>query len=203
MWKKENRPYKLAEGFGPDMQVNLRQSTQAKPERPEPDSRVQPTGYTALDRSSIRKDGSSGDPTVIHQKSTVSGEITGNADVNICRNFQGTIETPKNIVTIEKNGYAKANINAKKINIHGKVFGNVAGSDTVHVLATGSVDGDIRSTNVILDKGATFNGSIEMVRDKNNSPSEGKSAPSKPMKPKKTEPVAATPPPKSPPMAAN
>ncbi len=173
MWKKDNQPAQPAESFNLKPEVNKPPVPSAKPERVDSESRN--TGYTALDRSSIRKDSASGDPTIISVQSTLSGEISGQSDIKIFGNFQGSIETPKNVVTVEASGYAKATINARNINIHGKVFGNVVGSDTVHLVSTGTIEGDIRAKNVILDKGSTFNGSIEMDRQKTNK-SEGTTA---------------------------
>ena len=192
MWKKDNQPAQPAEGFTLQPETKQAPSISPKQDRAEGDSRS--AGYTALDRSSIRKEPGSGDPTIISVQSTASGEISGQSDVKIFGNFQGTIETPKNIVTIEPSGFAKATINARAIIIQGKVFGNITGGDTVHLVSTGTVEGDIRAVNVILDKGSTFNGSIEMVREKNK-PAEGRAATG--TKQSKPAPAAAQPQPQS------
>lgn len=189
MWKKDNQPAQAAENF------NLKSEAKVSPTVPSAKSQQQveleprSAGYKAVDRSSIRKETGSGDPTIISVQTTFSGEISGQADLRIFGNFQGSIEVPKNIVTIEPSGYVKATINARAINIQGKSFGNVVGSESVHLVSTCTVEGDIRAGNVILDKGSTFNGSIEMIREKT------KVSETKPVKPsvKQNQPLPATP----------
>ncbi len=165
MWKKDNQPSQASENF--QLRPEPKQPAMSvKPERGEKEPRS--AGYTALDRGSTpaRKESMSVDPTVISAQTTISGEISGQSDIRIFGNFQGSIESPQSVVTIENSGYAKATINAKNVAIHGKLIGNVTGIDTVHLMSSGAVEGDIRATNVILDKGSTFNGSIEMIREK-------------------------------------
>lgn len=167
MWKKDNSPAESAGSF--KLQPESKQ-TPSKPSTEKPEAEGRSTGYTALDRSSVRKDGAAGESTLISSQSTVNGEISGQSDVKVYGNFQGTIDVPKNLVTIELSGYAKATINAQNVSVHGKVFGTVTASETVHLLSTGNVDGDIRAANVVLDKGSTFNGAIEMVKEKEEKP---------------------------------
>ena len=164
MWKKENPPADPVGSF--KIKPESKEAPKMpKADKPEPEGRST-AGYTALHRSAARKDSVSHEPTLVSAQSTMNGEISGQSDVRICGNFQGTIDVPKNQVTVELSGYAKATINAQSISVHGKVFGTITASDTIHLLSSGNVDGDIRAANVILDKGCTFNGAIEMVREK-------------------------------------
>ncbi len=189
MWKKDNQPAQPAEGFNLKPESNQTPTVTPVKSEQRAESDTRSTGYTGLDRSSIRKDQPSGEPTIISAQSTVSGEISGQSDVRIFGNFQGSIETPKNVVTIEPSGYVKATINARVINIQGKNFGNIMGTETVHLVSTCTVEGDIRAGNVILDKGSVFNGTIEMIREKPKAPE------AKPVKPaaKQSQPTPAAP----------
>ena len=118
--------------------------------------------------------------TILSEDATVIGEIKGNSDVSISGKFEGNVSIPKNTATVELSGVAQATISANRVVIHGTVKGNLFGSDTVHVLSTGVVEGDIKSANVILEKACTFNGSIQMLTD-SPSPNTSKSD-TKPMK---------------------
>ncbi len=186
MWKKENQQTSASDKNPLHSEPKPPTIPTKKPEPAENEKRS--PGYTALDRSAtaVRKEALSVEPTVISAQSTVSGEISGQSDVRIFGNFQGSIEVPKNIVIVELSGYAKATINAKSLTIHGKLIGNVTGLDTVHLVSTGSVEGDIHAHNVILDKGSTFNGSIEMVREKPESKTQTPDNPASRLTPKPT-----------------
>ena len=160
MWKKESSSDKsertvqdpaLAETRLPEMKTE-----------PAP-SRVQPTSQK--------------NQTNLSENATVIGEIKGDSDVSISGKFEGNVSIPKNTATVELSGVAQATISANRVVIHGTVKGNLFGSDTVHVLSTGVVEGDIKSANVILEKACTFNGSIQMLSDSpssNTAKSEGK-----------------------------
>ncbi len=161
MWKKESPPPEPAGNF--NRQPETPPPAAAKVDRPEPEARS--PGFTALNRSNIRKESASTEPTIVSAQTTLSGEISGQSDVRIYGNFQGTIDIPKNLLIVELSGYAKATIIAKNIQVHGKILGNVTAVDTVQLQSTGDIDGDIRAANVIIDKGSTFNGTIEMVKE--------------------------------------
>ena len=160
MWKKESSSDKsertvqdpaLAETRLPEMKTE-----------PAP-SRAQPTSQK--------------NQTNLSENATVIGEIKGDSDVSISGKFEGNVSIPKNTATVELSGVAQATISANRVVIHGTVKGNLFGSDTVHVLSTGVVEGDIKSANVILEKACTFNGSIQMLSDSpssNTAKSEGK-----------------------------
>ncbi len=167
MWKKDNQPTPAPENSPFPPEPKQPTISAGKIDKTEKEKQRSP-GYTALDRgaTAIRKEALSVEPTIISAQCTVSGEISGQSDIRIFGNFQGSVEAPKNVVTVELSGYAKATINANSVTIHGKLIGNVTGLDIVHLVSTGYVEGDIRAANVILDKGATFNGSVEMIREK-------------------------------------
>ncbi len=100
--------------------------------------------------------------TVICEKSSVTGDITGKSDVIIAGAFQGKINIPEFTVTIDTSGRAKASVNAAKIVVRGTIIGDLQAVELVHVPATGTVRGDIRAGNIVLERGCTINGSIEM-----------------------------------------
>jgi len=100
--------------------------------------------------------------TTISVDSTVNGQISGNSDVLISGNFEGSITIPSHTVTIDMGGRAVAKINAAKIVVHGTLVGDLQATELVHIPTTGIVEGDISTSNLILEKGCNFNGSIVM-----------------------------------------
>ena len=90
------------------------------------------------------------------------GELRGSSDIVVSGKFEGTIDLPKNTVTVQQSGSTNATIKANTIIIYGNVDGNLYAIETAHVMESGTVRGDIKSPRVVLDRGCCFNGSIEM-----------------------------------------
>ena len=157
MWKKSDQPSDIT-------------SSSNEMVNPSPTIREAPPQSTRIDMDRVSGGANAqatkpdNQPTVISRGSEINGEITGGSDIQIAGNMKGSINVPNNIVTIERSGSAQATITAKDIIVYGNSVGNLNSKETVHVLVSGVVDGDIRAQNVILDKGCTFNGSIEMLK---------------------------------------
>jgi cytoskeletal protein CcmA (bactofilin family) len=103
-----------------------------------------------------------GDMANIGKSITIKGDLSGNEDLVVEGNVEGRIELPNNQLTIGANGNVKADISAKAIVVIGKVAGNVVGMERVQIEATGSVQGDVRTPRLVVQEGATLNGSVEM-----------------------------------------
>ena len=182
MWKKDNpssQQPQNAPSAAPQVE-SMQQSIPSKAEKPEKETRS--AGYTALDRTSAvaRSELASVEPTIISAQTSLKGEISGQSDIRVYGKFKGSIEANKNVVIIEETGHAEATVSAKNITIHGKLVGNATANDTLHLVSTGSVEGDIHAANVILDKGSTFNGSVEMLRERKTKSAEASASTSKP-----------------------
>lgn len=187
MWKKDNPSSQQPQTAPsvPSQVDSVQQSIPAKTDKPEKETRS--SGYTALDRTSsiARSELASVEPTIISAQTTLKGEISGQSDIRVYGQFKGSIEANKNVVIIEETGHAEATLSAKNITIHGKLIGNATANDTLHLVSTGSVEGDIHAANVILDKGSTFNGSVEMLRERKTKSAEvsAKTSQPKPSRP--------------------
>lgn len=182
MWKKDNpssqRP-QTAPSVPPQVD-SMQQSIATKAEKTEKETRS--AGYTALGRTNTiaRSELASVDPTIISAQTTLKGELSGQSDIRIYGKFKGSIEANKNVVIIEETGHAEATVSAKNITIHGNLVGNATANDTLHLVSTGTVEGDIHAVNVILDKGSTFNGSVEMLRERKTKSAEASASTSQP-----------------------
>jgi cytoskeletal protein CcmA (bactofilin family) len=93
---------------------------------------------------------------------SIKGDLSGNEDLVVEGTVEGRIELPNNQLTIGANGNVKADISAKSVVVVGKVAGNVSGVERVQIEATGSVQGDVRTPRLVVQEGATLNGSVEM-----------------------------------------
>lgn len=98
----------------------------------------------------------------IGQSIKIKGELTGNEDLTIDGNFEGKIFLKDHHLTIGNNGHITAEIEAKSVQIHGEVNGNVRADDKVEISPSGSVNGDLAAPRVMLADGSSFKGSIDM-----------------------------------------
>jgi cytoskeletal protein CcmA (bactofilin family) len=92
----------------------------------------------------------------------IKGDVTGDENLIIQGEVDGTILVQGHNVTISKTGKVRANIEARQIIVEGKLEGDLNGEEKVIIRETGNVYGNIVAPRVNLEDGAMFKGSIEM-----------------------------------------
>jgi cytoskeletal protein CcmA (bactofilin family) len=90
----------------------------------------------------------------------IQGELSGDEDVLIEGKVEGKISMTKT-VRIGPTAMVTADVKAQVIIVAGKVVGNLTG-DRVEILASGTLEGNIRSPKVSISEGAQFKGSVDM-----------------------------------------
>ena len=100
------------------------------------------------------------------------GELSANEDLIIEGEIEGTIAHQDKNLTVGKEGRVKADINARTVEVYGKVEGDIHGEDIVKLAKSADVKGNIRCARIVMEDGARFSGSIDMGQKKK--------APSKP-----------------------
>ena len=100
--------------------------------------------------------------TIIGSSISIKGEITGEGDLTVQGQVEGTIDFRNNKVTIDSTGRIKADINARIITIEGEVEGNLLGEKKIVLRPSGRVLGDMRAPAINLEEGAKFKGNIAM-----------------------------------------
>lgn len=92
----------------------------------------------------------------------INGDVTGNEDLIIDGQVDGTINLKENVLTVGKEGQVNATVNARTILVEGKVEGDLKGDEQVVVQRSGNVRGNIVAPRVTLEDGCKFKGSIDM-----------------------------------------
>ena len=92
----------------------------------------------------------------------INGDVTGNEDLTIDGQVEGTINLKENVLTVGKEGHVNATVNARTILVEGKVEGDLKGDEQVVVQRSGNVRGNIVAPRVTLEDGCKFKGSIDM-----------------------------------------
>jgi len=108
---------------------------------------------------------------VIGSTILIKGDLSGDEDLLIDGQVEGSIRFPRHNVTIGKNGTIKADIYGKTITVEGTVEGNLNGEEQLIVRHSGTVHGNIVAPRVALEDGSNFKGNIDMSpKEKSGSP---------------------------------
>src|SRR5438105_9025171 len=84
----------------------------------------------------------------------IKGELSGSEDLYLDGEVEDNILLKEHSLTIGPNGRVRANIQAKDIVIHGKVDGNVSGTDRVELKRSAVLTGDIATQRIVIEDGA-------------------------------------------------
>ena len=103
-----------------------------------------------------------GGAATLGESVVIKGELSGNEDLTIEGQIEGTIELREHVLTIGPKGTIKAQVSARSVIVAGTVTGDITATDTVSIQENGSVDGDITAPRVAIGEGAHFRGSIDM-----------------------------------------
>jgi len=94
---------------------------------------------------------------------TVKGEIYSREELFVDGEIQGSIELQHRL-TVGPNGKVRANVKAKEVVVHGSIHGNVQSAEKIIIREKGSLVGDITTAGIVIEDGAYFKGSIDIVR---------------------------------------
>ena len=122
---------------------------------------------------------------VLGKSVMIKGQIFSREDLTIDGEVEGTVELQEHRLTVGPNGKVQATIKAREIVILGTVHGNVEATDKVDIRKEAKLIGDIKTVRIVIEDGAYFKGSIDIVR-----PEVSKQAPAKPQ-PAAQPPLAA------------
>ncbi len=98
----------------------------------------------------------------------LKGEITGNEDLYIDGEVEGTVELKGNSLTVGPNGNVHADVSARSITILGRLQGNVKVGERTEIRKTGSFGGELLTAQIVIEDGAVFRGSIDIVKPEQN-----------------------------------
>jgi len=99
--------------------------------------------------------------TVIGPNITIDGTVTGSEPMII----EGTVRGKVNLSTdlrIGTKARVEATVHARNVLIEGKLTGDVSADERVELVASATVDGNIRAPKIVVAEGAKFRGSVDM-----------------------------------------
>ena len=103
----------------------------------------------------------------------INGQIFSKEDLYVDGDVEGTIELAENKLTVGPSGRVQAGIKAREVVVLGQIQGNVEAVDKLDIRKDAKLVGDIKTARIIIEDGAYFKGSIDIVRQeakKSNQP---------------------------------
>ena len=95
----------------------------------------------------------------------VKGELSGSEDLYLDGEVEGSIELKDHSLVVGPHGRVRAHINARDVTVHGKVDGNVKGTERVELKKSAVLVGDIYTQRIIIEDGAFFKGAIDIQKE--------------------------------------
>lgn len=122
---------------------------------------------------------------VIGKSVMIKGQIVSREDLTIDGEVEGTVELQEHRLTVGPNGKVRADIKAREIVVLGNVYGNVEVTDKIEIRKEAKLVGDIKTARIVIEDGAYFKGSTDIVRP------DHKAAAAAPPKPVVAQPIPA------------
>ena len=94
----------------------------------------------------------------------VVGQIFSREDLYVDGEVEGTVEALEHKLTIGPNGTVRATVKAREVVALGTIQGNVEAADKIEIRKDAKLTGDIHTARIIIEDGAYFKGSIDIVK---------------------------------------
>jgi cytoskeletal protein CcmA (bactofilin family) len=94
----------------------------------------------------------------------IVGQIYSKEDLYVDGEIEGTVEALEHKLTIGPHGTVHAGIKAREVVALGNIQGNVEASEKIEIHKEAKLVGDIRTSRIIIEDGAYFKGSIDIVK---------------------------------------
>ena len=107
---------------------------------------------------------SRGGAATIGKAVKIVGNIYSREDLYVDGELEGTVEAMEHKLTIGPNGNVKATVKAREVVVLGSIHGNVEATDKLEIRKDAKLTGDIRTARIIIEDGAYFKGSIDIVK---------------------------------------
>ena len=95
----------------------------------------------------------------------VKGELSGSEDLYLDGEVEGSIELRDHSLVVGPHGRVRAHIHARDIVVHGKVDGNIKGTERVELKKSAVLVGDINTQRIVIEDGAFFKGAIDIQKE--------------------------------------
>ena len=95
----------------------------------------------------------------------IDGTVSGSEAVVVEGTIKGRINVT-NDLRIGTKARVEATVHAKNVTVEGKLTGDVSADERVELVASATVDGNIKAPKIVVAEGAKFRGSVDMGKPK-------------------------------------
>lgn len=141
-----------------------KQKQQTPALQPDPPSTTQSPASNTPDKPPDDSDCPEQVQTHIGESLQIKGRITGNEDVHIVGEFEGTIELPDHALLVGSNGHLRAEANVRSLILWGNLEGKVHVSERTEIHKTGSLTGELETEQIAIEDSGMFRGSIKLLQ---------------------------------------
>jgi len=99
--------------------------------------------------------------TFIGPNISVEGTITGSEPVTIEGTVRGRIDLQSDL-RIGTKARIEATVHARNVTVEGKLTGDISADERVELVASATVDGNIKAPKIVVAEGAKFRGNVDM-----------------------------------------
>jgi len=157
MWNKQRREEEPAKPYAPSVSVPA--PTAVTPA----ETKKETTTVSSMPSRSYDSDKSGGSAT-IGKAVKINGQIHSKEDLYVDGDVEGTVECPEHKLTIGPNGTVHAGVKAREVVALGTIQGNVEAAEKIEIRKDAKLVGDIRTARIVIEDGAYFKGSIDIVK---------------------------------------
>lgn len=130
------------------------------PPAPEPKKEASPVSTAPIRTETELSRGAAS----IGKSVTIKGQIFSREDLVVDGEIEGAIELNDHRLTVGPNGRVRAGIKAREIVVLGAIEGNVEALDKIDIRKDAKLVGDIKTARIVIEDGAYFKGSIDIVK---------------------------------------
>jgi cytoskeletal protein CcmA (bactofilin family) len=172
VWNKQRREEEPSR----PLNTNIRPTPQASPMEAKKEATTL-SSMSNMPLGRVEPDTSRGGTASIGKAVKIAGQIYSKEDLYVDGDVEGTIELLDHKLTIGPNGKVHAGVKARELVALGSIQGNVEASERIEIRKDARLVGDIKTARIVIEDGAYFKGSIDIVK------TEPKVAPSQPPRP--------------------
>ena len=98
--------------------------------------------------------------SVISGEITITGKIDGAGHVRLLGRFEGDVHIQGDL-TVEAGAKLTGGVRARSVTIGGEIEGNIEGAESVEILSTGILNGDLAAGTLTVASGSRMRGRVE------------------------------------------
>ena len=96
----------------------------------------------------------------------IKGTVSGDSDVYVDGEIEGTVTLPENALIVGPNGKVRDRVKSRLLTLRGHLEGKVQVTEKIEIRQSGLLLGDLATAQVVVEDGAAFRGSVDILKPK-------------------------------------